>query len=291
MSNTETPGMGRLWWEGMRCGLRNVPHVRDRAALRHTLRLLLCPVDLWRYAEFAAVLAAYRGQSPILDIASPKLLSLVLARRFGAHVFTGDIVRQLGEEIAVYACAANRGALTPCVFDARALPFANESVPFVYSVSAVEHIGNDGDGQALREMGRVLAPGGTAVITAPAGPEFREIWLEHDPYGRQPADGDRVFFSYIYDRETLHERLVKPSGLTLETLSVWTENPPGWYETHYVPAVASGPLRAAATKARDPWLARRHITKLPDGATCTGRGVAALVLRKRGEETKKSPPI
>ena len=166
------------------------------------------------------------------------------------------------------------------MFDARALPFADNSLPFLYSVSVVEHIGGEGDSEGLREMGRVLKPGGTAVITVPVGPTFSEVWLDRDPYGSQPKDGERVFFSYIYDRQNLEKRLVKPSGLTLESVKLWTDDPPGWYEARYVPAVASGSVPAMLTKMRDRQLARRHIKRLPDGEICRGRGVAALALRK-----------
>ncbi|MFO7975023.1 MAG: methyltransferase domain-containing protein [Candidatus Hydrogenedentota bacterium] len=272
--------MRALWWEGMCCGLRNIVRMGNTKTLRHALRLILCPVDLWRYVEFGAVLNAYCGGTPVLDIGSPKLLSLVLARRFGAKVIAGDIVRHIGDEVAVYARAARPGIVTPPIFDARALPYPDNSLPFVYSVSVIEHIGGKGDTKALEEIGRVLQAGGTAVITVPIGPEFREIWLDRDPYGYQPKDGARVFFSYVYDEQTLQERLVEPSGLKRISTSRWADDPPGWYETQYLPAISSNPIRAALTKLRDFRFARRHIRRLSENAECAGRGIAILTLRK-----------
>ncbi len=281
MSTQHIPGMRSLWREGMRCGLHNLLRPGNRTALRHALRLLLCPVDLWRYAEFDAVLTAYRGERLVLDIGSPKLLARVLARRFGTKVIAGDIVQHIGREVAVYARATRSGALIPCVFDARNLPFAGNSVPLICSLSVIEHIGGDGDRSALREMGRVLAPGGIAILTVPVSRAFHEIWLDRDPYGSQPRNGARVFFSYVYDRKSLHQRLIEPSGLTLVSMDLWTDEPPGWYESRYLPALASNPIRAAVTKLRDFRLARTHIRRLPEGDDCTGRGVAALVFRKQ----------
>ncbi|MFO7976479.1 MAG: hypothetical protein R6V12_17810, partial [Candidatus Hydrogenedentota bacterium] len=85
---------------------------------------------------------------------------------------------------------------------------------------------------------------------------------------------------YVYDEQTLQERLVEPSGLKRISASRWVDDPSGWYETHYVPAVSSNPLRAVATKLCDFRFARRHIRRLSENAECAGRGIAVLTLRK-----------
>jgi SAM-dependent methyltransferase len=282
----------RLWWEGLRCGLLNLAAPLDTMRLRHAMRLCLCPVDLWRYVEFQAVLDEYDGERLVLDVGSPKLLALVFARWFGTTVLASDIAKRIGPEVAVYARATERGRLVPQVFDAAAMPLADNSVPFVYSVSAIEHIGGDGDTQAVSEFGRVLRPGGKAVVTVPMGPKFREIWVNRDPYGHQKTNPEgKVFFSYVYDWAALDERIIKPSGLTLTRLRVWEENPPGWYETTYVPRTMSPAWpRSIATKLLDPhWAHTRLRARTAENRNpILGRAVAAVTLAKAGPTAETS---
>ncbi len=59
--------------------------------------------------------------------------------------------------------------------DVRRLPFASNTFRVVTAMDIVEHI--DDDKAALREIARVLTPGGSVFITVPA---FRSLWSEHD---------------------------------------------------------------------------------------------------------------
>lgn len=270
-----------LWWEGLRCGLINLPGAWRAERLRLSARLCLCPVDLWRYHEFRAVLADYRGEPFILDVGSPKLLALVLARRHGASVLATDIAECIGPEVAVLAKATRRGRLVPQVFDATNMPLADGSIPFVYAVSSIEHIGGDGDTRAVREMARVLKPGGRAVITVPLVPAFREVWSDADPYGRQRVgpQGKR-FFCYLYDRPALEQRLIQPSGLRLLNFRIWEETPPGWYESRYLKWTRTPTSPSSIfTKLLDPYWAHRHIRPAGDSGV-RGRCVAAITLEK-----------
>lgn len=69
------------------------------------------------------------------------------------------------------------------------IPFESESFGLVLATDIIEHV--DDDQSALREIARVLAPGGTALITVPA---FPSLW------GRQ-------------DDVSLHRRRYRMSGL------------------------------------------------------------------------------
>jgi SAM-dependent methyltransferase len=60
------------------------------------------------------------------------------------------------------------------VADARALPFRSGSFPTVTSVCAIEHM--DGLPTVLREVSRVLAPGGTLYFTVPSD-QFGDLVL------------------------------------------------------------------------------------------------------------------
>jgi len=268
----------------MRCGLLGLCPPYRATQFRHAVRLCLCPVDFWRYREFAAVIDEYRGESPILDLASPRLLGVILARRANATILATDVAPAVGSEIGAYARAAGRGRLTGYLSDARAMPLSSNAIPFAYAVSVLEHIADDGDTRAIVETARVLAPGGRVVLTVPMAARHQDIWLDKDPYGRQPSRADgKVFFSRLYDRQTLGDRLVAPSGLRVKACQVYADTPPGWYDDVYAPRVAR-PLtcRAIATKLFDMRSARRHIFALPQGEPIAGRSVACLTLEKSG---------
>jgi len=71
--------------------------------------------------------------------------------------------------------AAGLGLASALVGDARELPFEDERFALVLATDIVEHV--DDDARALAEIRRVLAPGGTAVITVPA---FESLWGVQD---------------------------------------------------------------------------------------------------------------
>ncbi|MCK9355976.1 MAG: methyltransferase domain-containing protein [Dehalococcoidia bacterium] len=87
------------------------------------------------------------------------------------------------------AVALGHGAAGYVAGDARVLPFANDAFDLIVSDSTLDHFGTTGEIlTSLKEMARVLRPGGTLVITLdnPANllePLFR-LWLRagHAPY-------------------------------------------------------------------------------------------------------------
>ncbi|MDZ4829038.1 MAG: DUF268 domain-containing protein [Phycisphaerae bacterium] len=76
--------------------------------------------------------------------------------------------------------------------DLRALPFDDRSIASLSCMHVIEHIGlgrygdpidPDGDGTALRELERVLAPGGTLLVVVPVGSP-RVCFNAHRVYSR-----------------------------------------------------------------------------------------------------------
>lgn len=92
--------------------------------------------------------------------------------------------------------------LTVQHMDARDLRYADESVDAVFCTSSIEHFGDWPDMmQAAREMGRVLKPGGVAVIVT-----------EYDLNGTAGAFNHN---GYAFNEAMLHEVIVAPSGCAL----------------------------------------------------------------------------
>lgn len=118
--------------------------------------------------------------------------------RRGAHVVALDT--DLGELRSVAAMvaamdeagevpAAGRAACTPG--DATAMPFADGSFDVVIAAEVLEHV--PADQAALREIARVLAPGGTVAVTVPAWLPERLCWRLSDDYHNVPGGHVRIF--------------------------------------------------------------------------------------------------
>jgi SAM-dependent methyltransferase len=272
-----------LWREGFRCALTNLLQSLTPYQRTQVFRLMLCPVDLWRYHEFAAVLQHYRGEERVLDLGSPKVLAQYLARRHGARVMTTDIVPTLAEECRLYGRASGAGSLEAHFADATALPYADGAIPFAYSVSVIEHIPDSGDTAAACEVARVLPPGGRAVITVPVGPQADEIWQNRDPFGKQPVSPEgKVFFCRIYDKDALYSRIIVPSGLHVVGLQYWQVDRESWYQRYQQRTDRPRTVASIITKLIDPYWAARSVRGLPPEAEgVSARGVAAIALEKR----------
>jgi len=211
---------------GLGMGARTLP----RAPIAG-LKSLVLPVEYIRCVETRYVLRHLdvRPGQRVLDVGSPKLLSLFLAVRLRAEVHATDLVDYFVERYGLYSrvvLGPDRGRYLMGREDARHLRYPAEHFDRVFSISAIEHIPDDGDSVAIREIARVIKPGGTACFTVPWSDRgyLEEFKRRGDPDAYwAPGDGERVFFQRAYDRQSLEARLLRPSGLSLADLSFWGE--------------------------------------------------------------------
>jgi SAM-dependent methyltransferase len=216
-------GIGfRLQAYGAGLSLPLLRHGRPRRALRY----VVVPVNYWRSVEYRLALeeGRFAAGERVLDVGSPKLLSLWVADRLGAEVVATDIEAYFLEEYELLRRARRvpPERLRLAVEDGRRLSFGDASFDKVYSLSVLEHIPDDGDAECVRELARVLAPGGRCVLTVPFWPESRVDWRGGEDFYWSGASVDdatgRVFYQRRYSESDLHERLVAPSGLRLARL-------------------------------------------------------------------------
>jgi SAM-dependent methyltransferase len=156
------------------------------------------------YPLVSRLLEASPGQE-LLDVGAGRRAEFarLMAER-GVRVTAVDERDDVGADVRPHA------ALRVMRADARSLPFDDASFDRVAAISTVEHI-EDGEPAAMKELARVLAPGGRLVVTVPYNPLKRaEIYMREGVYGRS---GQRVFFEHIYDDGALEERIVSPTGL------------------------------------------------------------------------------
>jgi SAM-dependent methyltransferase len=199
-------------------GLKSLLSRYPREALARVLNPLSYP-RLMEYQLALDQLGPLDG-CRVLDIGSPKLPTVVLARNARCELHSTDIRDYFIPSTAQFLRSAGLGHrlgrdLHLETQDARQLSYADDSFDRVFSISVLEHIPDDGDSQAMREIARVLRPGGIVTLTVPFDVRgHRDEYVNGDVYERA-GNGAPTFYQRHYDRSTLIERLVVPSGLTL----------------------------------------------------------------------------
>lgn len=145
-----------LNWDGIARGMR------DFSTAPTTLYYRQCEIALLRRA-----VGDLRGKRVLkLDLwneaINTRILNWVAAS--GAKTFGLDLSHIVARRASLNA-AAEGAPLKLVRADIRDVPFAGDSFDVVYTMGTIEHI--DEYSQAVREVHRVLKPGGTAIIGVP----------------------------------------------------------------------------------------------------------------------------
>jgi SAM-dependent methyltransferase len=228
-------------------------HLIRRGYLREAVIRVVVPLDPSRYLELPETrreLDAQAGEQ-VLDLASPKLLAVALARE-GVHVTSVD---QLSDEIDRWR------RLTPGernlrfeVADGRALPYEDASFDRAYSVSVLEHIPERGDEAALKELARVVKPGGRIVLTLPHARKAWDEFRDHPLYADHgPSPNGRYFFQRWYDSAAVERLVTAAPSLKLRGRRVACLQPNlnDWYNRYFPWLVPLGPFFGLLARERD----------------------------------------
>jgi SAM-dependent methyltransferase len=120
------------------------------------------------------------------------------AARRGAQVVALDTDSGELQQVSAIATAMDEAGEIPAGAsivaasgDATAMPFPDGSFDIVIAAEILEHI--PADQAAMREVARVLRPGGTAAVTVPAWLPERICWLLSDDYHNVPGGHIRIF--------------------------------------------------------------------------------------------------
>jgi SAM-dependent methyltransferase len=148
-----------------------------------------------------------RPGARLLDLGSGPGRHAFEACRRGAQVVCADLLHDdLQRAIATLTAMAEAGEAPRASWfgaaraDALALPFPDASFDHVIAAEVLEHILDDR--RAMREIARVLRPGGTAAVSVPRWLPERVCWALSDRYHDRPGGHVR-----IYRGEELRSRL------------------------------------------------------------------------------------
>ena len=246
---------------------------------RYGLSYLLTPVNIVRYWEFPFTAKWIPDFGRFLDVGSPRLIDLFVARRAPrAEVTvlnpdardleqTRAIARAAGiTNIACEAAGADWLADHPGAFDC------------IWSISVIEHIhGTYTEGTALKWMYQALKPGGRLIVTFPVDRRHVIEYSDKDYYGNQErlANG-KYFFYRRYDEPAIEERLIASLGRQPSAVGWFGETTPGRYLEYEKRWIAQG----HAVTVEDPREVVDHYREYPDWESMPGLGICGMVFSK-----------
>lgn len=266
-----------------------------RVKRRAGVRKMLGGLDYTRSVEYPNALRELQLEQAnrVLEIGASKLfLGCYIAVRYDVEVHVTDIDPVVNLQ-ARWISRLGRGDLVEAgrfvirIEDATKLTYPDSSFDRIISISTLEHV--RAIEMAAEEVGRVLQPGGLAVITVPVSRERREIFRPKPAYGGFGASyhrGGQAFYEYHLDHAMVKRAIVGPSGLTLRTIRFLGE--PGFKMTRVVYHPIFGRFLAFA-RCVWPYTAHWWYREIAAEEVTSGSGnIAVIVLEKPQSDRRHS---
>jgi SAM-dependent methyltransferase len=156
-----------------------------------------------------------------LDVSSPKLLPSLLQSEGKGRWHAIDRF-----DLEIHRWKHVDPGLSLGICDGRRLPFPDRSFDHALTISVLEHIPGGGDTHALRELFRVLGPGGILHLTTNVACEPRTLYSEKPVWGAASEEaGGRVFFERHYSPAEITRLLQDPWERLAEE---WVVERRGW---------------------------------------------------------------
>jgi SAM-dependent methyltransferase len=238
-------------------------------------RLALYPMDSTRYFEFDWVwsrLRQLRRVRTYLDVSSPRFLPLTYVRRANLERawFVNPDKADLAttERWAAALSLSNRCRFSPEPIES----FASNDERFdaITSISVFEHIVDERP--ALENLRRLLAPGGSLLMTLPCTASGYNQYRDYDEYNLARSDSDgRFFFQRFYDASSLRERIFSLLGEPRQ-MTVYGESEPGYFGRNAQQKMRGLPYPFW----REGYMMGRHFQTYPSIDALPGEGVVAL---------------
>jgi ubiquinone/menaquinone biosynthesis C-methylase UbiE len=151
----------------------------------------------------------------LLDVGSrTSIFPLFIAHRDAVEMHATDL-DPLVEALPALADripGTPRGKLIVKQADLRKLPYPDNHFDRITNISVIEHVPDPGDIEGMKDLARVLKPGGKLILTTPFSATARDFHLNETVYSEE-FKGEPVFFQRHYTDETVRTRLIEPTGL------------------------------------------------------------------------------
>lgn len=205
---------------------------------KEAFNLALTPVSIVRYFEYefsAKSLFPINNNSKVLDVSSPYLFGFFASEKFNIdYKYINPDKRDADNVQSIVKLSKVKGTYSASVEDATRLQYPNNTFDQIISISVIEHINNNGDSLAIKEMWRVLKPGGKLVLTFPVKKDFYEEYRSNDVYQLDSDSKDgKYFFQRFYDEKELNDRLLnKISNFTITDKEIFGEKQAGFFSEY-----------------------------------------------------------
>ncbi len=244
-------------------------------------RLLFNPVSIVRYFEFNYANKYFEviEHDRILDVSSPYLLGFYQSSKFviDYHYINPDRA-DLTNVISLSHKLNFKGNYSAKEIDALNLPFEDRYFDKIVSISVIEHIKDDGDSPALKEMWRVLKPEGVLILTFPVKNKYEIEYKSKDEYNLNlEKKTDRYFFQRIYDEQKIKERLLSSINnfeiISKEIFGTTNEEFYNEYKKRWV-------NYSYWETVKDPYYITKYFTQYSDITHLVDIGVMGLTIKK-----------
>ncbi len=202
-----------LFWHSQFLGIKSI---LKGFLNKESLKRIVCPMDFSRYYELPVVLNNLRlkKDSKILDISSPKLLASYISSRYPSIQLWG--IDKFKDEILNWSkIIGNKKNLVLEHGDGTKLKYPNNFFDEVYSISVIEHVGNNknnDDSKMMKEAYRVLKKNGKFYLTTILSKSPEVVFKNKSYYSNSLLKKDKMFFCRIYSYPEIVKRLINATG-------------------------------------------------------------------------------
>lgn len=243
-------------------------------------KLLLNPVSIVRYFEYDFVYSCINSNiQNVLDVSSPYLFGFYICKNHDiSYTYINPDRRDLYNVRSLANKLKFRGNYLTSHADARSLAFANNIFNTVISISVIEHVYGEDDSLVMKELWRVLKPGGRLVLTFPVKPVYEIEFRDNDIYNlesEKKAEG--YFFQRIYDEENINKRLLSSvSNFEIIDKKVFGEISSDFYNSYKKRWIKKG----YSETVKDAYYISKYFRYFNSISELKGIGVIGLTLKK-----------
>jgi SAM-dependent methyltransferase len=246
------------------------------------LPLILNPVSCVRYFEFDYCkrnVGQHIDAKQIIDISSPYLFGFYIAHRYDLkYTYLNPDKREIDhiEHIRKYIQLNSRYSAN--IADATNLPYRDNSVDDIISISVIEHINGSGDSSAIAEMWRTLKPGGKLVLTFPIKRAYEEEFRDDNAYGLNvDQKNGKYFFQRYYDQPTIDKRILSMvPGHEIVNTEIFGEIEEGFFEEYEKRWITRGLWETV----KDPYYMSRCMRYYDSTDDIRGMAVLGITIKK-----------